>query len=90
MQTLKTGTVKLKIGFEGKAIESITLQLGLYHLINEHTHLLENYSSCTDLILTSQSNLVVEFGAHLSLHPNFHHQIAFVKLFNDLLSSTLF
>ena len=35
--------------FEGKTIESITSQFGLYQLINEPRHLLENSSSRIDL-----------------------------------------
>ena len=65
--------------FEGKTIESITSQFGLYQLINEPTHLLENSSSCMDLIFTTQPNLVIESGVHPSLHPNCHHQIVFGK-----------
>ena len=74
-----------KTSFEGKTIESITSQFGLYQLINEPTHLLENSSSCIDLIFTSQPNLVVESGVHPSLHPNCHHQIVFAK-FNLMIS----
>ena len=48
-------------------------------MINEPTHLLQNSSSCIDLIFTSQPNIVVESGVHPSLHPNCHHQIIFVK-----------
>ena len=68
-----------KISFEGKTIESITSQFGLYQLIDERTHFLENSSSCIDLILTSQPNLVVESGVHPSLYPNSPHQIVFAK-----------
>ena len=74
-----------KTSFEGKTIESITSQFGLYQLINEPTHLLENSSSCIDLIFTSQPNLVVKSGVHSSLHPNCHHQIVFAK-FNLMIS----
>ena len=74
-----------KTSFEGKTIESITSQFRLYQLINEPTHLLENSSSCIDLILTSQPNLVVESGVHPSLHPNCRHQIVFAK-FNLMIS----
>ena len=42
-----------KTGFEGKIIEKITSQFGLYQLSNEPTHLLENPSSCINLIFTS-------------------------------------
>ena len=74
-----------KTGFEGKTITSISSEFGLYQLINEPTHLLENSSSCIDLISTSQSNLVVESGVHPSLHPNCHHQVVFAK-FNLMIS----
>ena len=74
-----------KTSFEGKTIESVTSQFGLYQLINEPTHLLENSSSCIDLIFTSQQNLVVGSGVHPSLHPNCHHQIVFAK-FNLMIS----
>ena len=68
-----------KTSFEGSTIESINSQFGLYQLINEPTHLLQNSSSCIDLIFTSQPNIVVESGVHPSLHPNCHHQIIFTK-----------
>ena len=68
-----------KTNFEGSTIESITSQFGLHQLINEPTHLLQNSSSCIDLIFTSQPNIVVESGVHTSLHPNCHHQIVFAK-----------
>ena len=51
-----------KTSFEDKTNESITSKFGLYQLINEPTHLLGNSPSCTDLIFTSQPNLVVESG----------------------------
>ena len=64
-----------KTNFEGGTTESITSQFGLHQLINEPTHLLQNSSSCIDLIFTSQPNIVVESGVYPSLHPNCHHQI---------------
>ena len=68
-----------KTNFEGSTIESITSQFGLHQLINEPTHLLQNSSSCIDLIFTSQPNIVVESGVYPSLHPNCHHQLVFAK-----------
>ena len=68
-----------KTSFEDSAIESITSQFGLHQLINETTHLLQNSSSCIDLIFTSQPNIAVELGAHPLFHPNCHHQITFAK-----------
>ena len=64
-----------KTSFKGSTIKSITSQFGLHQLINEPTHLLQNSSSCIDLIFTSQPNIVVESGVYPSLHPNCHHQI---------------
>ena len=64
---------------EGEEIEFVTSQLGLYHIINEPTYVLENSLSCIDLIFTSQPNLVVDSGVHPSLHPNCYHQIVYGK-----------
>ena len=44
---------------EGISVENITSQFGLHQIINEPTHILENSSSCIDLIFTSQPNLSV-------------------------------
>ena len=65
--------------FDGISIENITPQLGLRQIINESTHILENSSSCIDLIFTAQTNLSVESGTHPSLHPYCHHQITYAK-----------
>ena len=40
---------------------------------------LENSSSCIDLVFTSQPNLTVNSETHPSLHPNCHHQIIYAK-----------
>ena len=55
------------------------MQFGLHQIINEPTHILENSSSCIDLIFTSESNLSVESGTQPSLHPSCHHQIIYAK-----------
>ena len=68
-----------KANFEGIAIRNISSQCGLYQVINEPTHILENSSSCFDLIFTSQPNLITESGVHPSLHPNCHHQVIYAK-----------
>ena len=44
---------KDETSFEGNTIENITSQLGLHQLFNELTHILQNSSSCIDLIFTS-------------------------------------
>ena len=49
-------------------------------MINNPIHISDTYSSCIDLIFTSQPNLLVEPDIHPSLHPNCHHQIVFSKV----------
>ena len=62
---------------EGSKIDFFTSQFG--QIIKESTHILENSSSCIDLIFTTQPNMVLESGVHHSLHQNCHHQIIFAK-----------
>ena len=64
---------------EGISIENITSQFGLHQIIDEPTHILENSSSCIDLIFTLQPNLSVKSWIQLSLHPSCHHQIIYAK-----------
>ena len=53
--------------YEGRKIEAVTSQNGLCQEINEPTHILDNSSSCIDLIFNSQPNLPIESGVtHLS------------------------
>ena len=52
---------------EGTKIEVVTSQNGLHQEINELTHILNNSSSCIDLIFNSQPNLLIESGVHPSL-----------------------
>ena len=49
-------------------------------LIAEPTHVLENSSSCIDLMFTNQPNLIMDTGVHPSLHSKCHHQVIYVKL----------
>ena len=65
---------------EGRKIEAVTSQNGLHQEINEPTHILNNSSSCIDLIFNSEPNLLIESGVHPFLHPNCHHQIISAKL----------
>ena len=68
-----------KSSLEGDTVDNITKQYGLQQVIREPTHILDNTSSCIDLIFTSQPNVITESGVHLSLHPNCHHQIVYSK-----------
>ena len=65
--------------FEGSKIDFLTSSFGFHQIINKLTHILNNSSSCIDLIFTTQPNLVIESGAHSYLHANCHHQLAYVK-----------
>ena len=69
---------------EGRKIEAVTSQNSLHQEINEPTHILNNSSSCIDLISNSQPNLLIESGVHPSLHSNCHHQIVFAKFNLDI------
>ena len=50
---------------KGTQLESPTTVHGFHQLLSQPTHLLPQTSSCIDLILTDQPNLIVDSGAHL-------------------------
>ena len=54
-------------------------QFGLHQVIEEPTHILDTSSLCIDLIFTWLPNLIVDSGAHSTLHPNCHHPIVDAK-----------
>ena len=60
-------------------IDTIVSSYGLNHLIQEPTHILNLPSSCIELILTQQPNLVMKSRIHLFFHSNCHNQIIFAK-----------
>ena len=55
-------------------IDSLTTTHGFHQLISQPTNLLPT-STCIGLIFTDQPNLVVNSGAHSSLHKNPHKKI---------------
>ena len=57
---------KDNISNEGRIIEAATSQNGLHQEINELAHILDNSSSCIDLIFNSQPKLIIESNVHLS------------------------
>ena len=65
---------------EGAQLDSITSLYGMKQLISEPTHILQQSSSCIDLIFTDQPNIVMDSGVDSSLHPKCHHQIIYLKL----------
>ena len=60
-------------------IANLTSHYGLKQIINQPAHILNNASSCIDLLFTSQPNFVMESGVHSSLHWNFCHQITYAR-----------
>ena len=54
-------------------LEIMTSHYGLTQIVNEPTHILEDASSCIDLIFASQPNVVLDSGVHSSLHPKSSH-----------------
>ena len=60
---------------EGSKAANLTSQYGLKQIISQPTDILNNSSSCIDLLLTSQPNLVMESGVHSSLNSSCHYRI---------------
>ena len=74
-----------KATYDVSKIDDTAPHFGLHQLINEPALLTRNTSSCIDLIFSSQPNLVIESGAHSSLHENCHHQIIYAKPISKLI-----
>ena len=68
-----------KMAYRGAKVNGFTTQFRLPQIIKEPTHILAKSSSCVKLIYMSHQKLVIESGAHSSLHPNCHHQIKYAK-----------
>ena len=78
---MKSSTLYIndKTTTEDAKIELATSKYELHQKINESIHVLENLFFRTDLIFTSQPNLVVDSTVHPSLDPNYHHQIKLTR-----------
>ena len=61
-------------------MDILLTSFSMKELIIEPTHILENVSSCIDLIFTNQPNIDLESGDHSSLHLKCHRQIIYSKL----------
>ena len=79
MQDQIVGGLVILKQVEGSGINALTTSYGFQQLISELTHILNNSSSCIDLIFTNQPNLVNNSGTHPSLYPNCHHKITHCK-----------
>ena len=58
----------------------LTSLYGMKQAITEPTHILENCSSCIDLIFSNQPNLIMDSGVHPVIHSKGHHQVIYSKL----------
>ena len=61
-----------KINQEGLKIETLLSQFSLSQVINEPTHISQNFNSCIDLLFTNQQNLI-----NPSRHSNCLHQVIY-------------
>ena len=52
----------------------------MHQLISQPTHPLPTSSTCIDIVLTDEPNLIINSGVHSSIHKNCHHQVTFCKL----------
>lgn len=75
-----TWLINDQLKIERSQLEFLTLLYGMKKLIVAPTHILENLSSCINLIFTNKKNLIKESGVNLTLHSNSHHQIMYSKL----------
>ena len=65
--------------FEGSKIDIATSRFSICQIVNIPPHVLNNTSSCIDLIFISQPNLVMHSDVDPFLYPNCNHQIVFSK-----------
>ena len=59
--------------FEGRAIHSLMTSAGYTQLIDQPSHVINNSSSCIDLVVASNPNVVCNSGVGLSLFHKCHH-----------------
>ena len=70
---------------EGSKVANLSSQYGLKQIINQPIHILNNSSSCIDLLFASQPNIVIESVVYSSLHSNCHHQVIYARFNLNLL-----
>ena len=63
-----------------REIDTLTSSAGYKQVINKPTHIVNNSSSCTDLIFCKNLNLFSNYGVDLSLFEKCHHNIIFGKI----------
>ena len=66
---------------EGRELEDMFTSLGLSQVISEPTNFDPiKKTSCIDLIVTDQPNIILDSGTRASLDPFCHHQIIYCKV----------
>ena len=65
--------------YDSFKIDGVTSQFELQQVIKEPTHFICDFPSLTDLIFTTQPNLLMKSGVKSSLHANCHHHITLPK-----------
>ena len=60
-------------------IEHLLSQFSLSQVINEPTHISQDFNPCIDLFFTNHQNLITDSGIRASFHSNCHHQIIYGK-----------
>ena len=63
----------------GREIDTLTSSAGYKQIINKPAHIVNNSSSCIDLIFCNNLNLLSSYGVDLSLFQKCHHNIIFGK-----------
>ena len=64
----------------GREIDTLTSSAGNKQIINKPTHILNNSSSCIDLIFCNKLNLLSNYDVDLSFFEKCHHNIIFGKI----------
>ena len=64
---------------ESAQLDYLTSLYCMKQVITDTTHILENSSSCIDLIFCNQPNLITDSGVNPTLDSQCHHQIIFSK-----------
>ena len=64
----------------GREIDTLTSSAGYKKIINKPTRIVNNTSSCIDLIFCYNFNLLSSYGVDLSLFEKCHHNFIFGKV----------
>ena len=74
----------IKITHPEKLYRLMQVTAGYSQLINQTNHCIIGSSSCIDLIFTSNTNLVTDFGVDPTLYKTCHHNLIFGKINFDI------